>query len=183
MNWRKWNNIIHRDLGYLCFGLTIIYVISGVAVNHIADYNPSYNLTRETTTIAWDKPPKSKDAFVRLVLEQLGETGALKDSFQPDAKTLQIFVENNTVTVNLQTGNIIQEKTRKRPLLYEANFLHLNHAKKLWTWFADLYALALGVLAITGLFVLRGKKGISGRGAWLVAIGLVIPLFFLWLYM
>ena len=35
MKWRKWNIIIHRDLGYLCFGLTILYVISGVAVNHI----------------------------------------------------------------------------------------------------------------------------------------------------
>ena len=39
MKWRKWNKIIHRDLGYLCFGLTIIYVISGVAVNHIATWN------------------------------------------------------------------------------------------------------------------------------------------------
>ena len=25
MKWRKWNIIIHRDLGYLCFGLTLIY--------------------------------------------------------------------------------------------------------------------------------------------------------------
>ena len=27
MNWRKWNNLIHRDLGYLCFGLTIVYIL------------------------------------------------------------------------------------------------------------------------------------------------------------
>ena len=46
MKWRKWNNIVHRDLGYLCAGLTVIYVISGVAVNHIADWNPSFDVDR-----------------------------------------------------------------------------------------------------------------------------------------
>jgi hypothetical protein len=46
-----WEYIIHRDLGYLCFGLTIIYVISGVAVNHIQDWNPNYVIERQTDTI------------------------------------------------------------------------------------------------------------------------------------
>lgn len=182
MKWRKWNNIIHRDLGYLCFGLTIIYVISGVAVNHIGDWNPTYNIYRETTIIS--PPPSSlgdKD-IVRSILQQLDETGEVKDSFRPDPETIQIFVVDNTITANIKTGSVVQEKTRKRKLLYQVNFLHLNHPKKLWTWFADLYALALGVLAITGLFVLRGKKGITGRGAWLVTAGFILPLFFLWLY-
>jgi hypothetical protein len=51
MNWRRWNNIIHRDLGYLCFGLTIIYVISGVAVNHIHDWNPTYKIEKVKSNI------------------------------------------------------------------------------------------------------------------------------------
>ena len=38
------------------------------------------------------------------------------------------------------------------------------------------------VLAITGLFVLKGKNGITGRGAWLTGIGILIPLVFLLLY-
>ena len=46
MKWRKFNIIIHRDLGYLCFGLTILYVISGVAVNHIHDWNPTYEIEK-----------------------------------------------------------------------------------------------------------------------------------------
>ena len=182
MNWRKWNKIIHRDLGYLCFGLTIIYVISGVAVNHIGDWNPTYRLTRETTAITPPSPKLEGKELVRVILESLGETGEVKDSFRPDPETLQIFVVNNTITANLRTGQVIQEKNQKRKLLFEVNFLHLNHPKKLWTWFADLYAVALGVLAVTGLFVLRGKKGIRGRGAWLVTAGFIVPLFFLWLY-
>ena len=30
--WRRWNNVLHRDLGYLCVALTIVYAISGIAV-------------------------------------------------------------------------------------------------------------------------------------------------------
>ena len=29
--------MIHRDVGYLVVGLTLIYAISGIAVNHIDD--------------------------------------------------------------------------------------------------------------------------------------------------
>ncbi len=183
MKLRKWNNILHRDLGYLCFGLTIIYVISGVAVNHIHDWNPTYIIERLANTIDLTGVDISDNkTLTSTVLAQLGEKAPLKNIFRLDSNTLKIFVENNNITVDIRTSSVIEEKSTKRNILYQANFLHLNHAKKLWTWFADLYAVALGLLAITGLFVLRGKKGITGRGAWLTTIGFIVPLFFLWLY-
>jgi len=83
----------------------------------------------------------------------------------------------------LGAGTATIEVVRPRPILRQANFLHLNHAKRLWTWMADLYAVALGLLAVTGLFVLRGRKGITGRGAWLTGAGVVLPFVFLWLYL
>lgn len=184
MNWRRLNNILHRDLGYLCFGLTIIYAISGVAVNHIADWNPNYRIERLQSAI--DPAPLANlegERLVRAVLDQLGETGELKGSYRADADTLQIFVVNNNLTANLRTGSVHQEKSRPRKVLYPMNFLHINHAKKLWTWVADLYAVALALVAITGLFVLRGKKGITGRGAWLTSAGITVPIVFLWLYL
>lgn len=183
MKWRKWNNIIHRDLGYLCFGLTIIYAISGIAVNHIDIWNPSYTIERSQLQL---EEPISADQLsqerVFAILAELNEEGLYKNSFRPDRQTLQIFVEGNTLTVDLKTGSVMQEKVTPRPILRQMNFLHLNHPKKLWSWFADLYAIFLGALAITGLFVLRGKKGITGRGAWLTMIGIFLPFFFLWLY-
>ena len=182
MKWRKWNNIIHRDLGYLCFGLTIIYVISGVAVNHIATWNPTYEISHETTSISLPDKSSGNENMVNHILKQLGENGQLKGVFQPSPDALQIFIENNTITADLKTGRVRQEKNVRRPLLFQVNFLHLNHPKKFWTWFADLYAIALGLLAITGLFILRGKNGLQGRGGWLVSAGLAIPIFFLWLY-
>ena len=183
MKWRKWNKIIHRDLGYLCFGLTIIYVISGVAVNHINEWNPTYKIERTTGSVDLSGiDPADNETLATSVLRQLNETAPLKNIFRTDGDTLKIFVENNNITVKISEATVYQEKANKRKILYQVNFLHLNHPKKLWTWFADLYAVALGILALTGLFVLRGKKGITGRGMWLTGTGVLIPLFFLWLY-
>ena len=184
MKWRKWNNIIHRDLGYLCVGLTLVYAISGIAINHIHDWNPNYKIQRLTAKVqplGTSRPPDMD--YVNSVLAALGETGRFKNVFQPDAETLQIFVAGNTVSVNLKSGAVQQEKAVRRPLFYELNFLHMNHPKKLWTWFADLYAAALGFLAVTGMLVLKGKKGLRGRGKWLVATGVGFPIAFLILYL
>ncbi len=104
MNWRPWNNAIHRDLGYLCFGLTIVYVISGVAVNHVDSWNPSYRvehlrsrLDAPIATTVIDRP------FIDALLARLGEKRRYLNSFQPDPQSLQVFVEGNTISVNLAT--------------------------------------------------------------------------------
>jgi hypothetical protein len=64
-------------------------------------------------------------------------------------------------------------------VLRDANFLHLNHPKGWWTWVADPYAVLLFLLALTGMFVLKGRQGLGGRGKWLVGLGLLAPLGFL----
>jgi hypothetical protein len=183
--WRKWNNIIHRDLGYICVGLTVIYAVSGVAVNHVADWNPSYRVqTVETSVPAGLLGDPSSPATIQETLTAIGKNGTPRATFRPDLETLQIFVDDGTtVYVNLETGAVLSEMVRDRRILREANFLHLNHPKKLWTYFADAYAVALALLAVTGVFVLKGKKGITGRGAWLTGAGIVIPVVFLWLYL
>ena len=185
MKWRKWNNILHRDIGYLCVGLTLIYVISGVAVNHMSDWNPSFSVEVSQSVI---KPVQFQSVLlqpedIRSILSQLELPLEYRNSFQPDPYTLRIFQSGNTITVNLENGQVIQEKVKKRFLLYEFNILHLNRVKKLWTIVADIYAVALGIVAITGLFVLRGKKGIKGRGGWLTGAGILIPIIFILIYL
>ncbi len=185
LNWRKWNAVIHRDLGYLCTGLTLIYAISGVAVNHIHSWNPNYTFERESTRIP---PLPSKedltDQDIIQILARLGETRVHRSFFQKSRDEVDIFfAEGSATSINLRTGAVRQERPRPRPVLYPMNFLHLNHPKKIWTWMADAYAVSLAVLALTGLFVLKGRKGITGRGAWLTGAGIAIPLLFLFLYL
>lgn len=184
MAWRRWNNAIHRDLGYLCAGLTLVYVVSGVAVNHMADWNPNYRIERGVRQIPPVAAPAPGDrAAVSAILESLDLPTRFRTTFRTDSATLRIFLEDGVVDVELATGRATVELVQHRVVLYAANALHLNSPKKLWTWVADLYAVSLGLLAITGLFVLKGNKGITGRGAWLTAIGVAVPVFFLWLYL
>jgi hypothetical protein len=161
-----------------------VYAVSGIAVNHIRDWNPNYRVTTEHRVIApvTDLDPRAPDV-VEGILEQLELDEGYRDTFRPDSVTLEIFLENGTATVDLPTGASTIETVRDRRGLKEANFLHLNHPRGVWTYMADLYAAALLLLSITGLFILKGKQGIRGRGAWLTAIGIAIPLLFLWIYL
>jgi len=181
--WRRWNNVLHRDIGYLCVGLTLVYVVSGVAVNHIGDWNPSYAVERREAPVGpLMGMDVAADSSVRSALVRLGLAPAYRTTFRTDSATLRVFLEDGVVDLHLATGTATVEVVRRRPVFQAVNFLHLNHPKKLWTWVADLYAVALGVLTVTGLFVLKGKTGITGRGAWLTAIGVAIPVLFLVLY-
>jgi hypothetical protein len=179
MNWRRWNFILHRDIGYLCIGLTLIYAISGIAVNHISnDFNPSYNIEKLTGTVtplpAGLKPDMD---YIQSVLREAGEEGDYKNAAFVSPKTLRIFVDGNTLDVQLESGELVMEKVRRKPVLYEANYLHLNKAKGLWTWFADIYGVALCLLALTGLLMIRGRQ--KRRGIILTAMGFLFPLIYL----
>lgn len=180
MKWRQLNNVLHRDIGYLVVGMTLIYGISGLAVNHVADWNPSYRRQKTTMQIA-PLTATDRDGLVREALPQLGVTEVPRNAFRPDPDTLQIFLREKTYAIDVPTGKVIVEDVRPRPVLFEFNQMHLNAPKGIWTYIADIYAVALIVMALTGMFVLRGRVGITGRGAWLVAIGVLVPVgYWLW---
>ncbi len=177
-NWRKWNNILHRDLGYLAVGLTIIYSVSGIAVNHVQDWNPNYKI-RQVPVRTTPLKEKPVEKLISEVLSTMNIAEKPESHFRPSPGELHLFFKNKTLKLNTEQGVGEWEIVEKRPLLFEFNYLHLNHAKKWWTYFADLYAIVLLFLAISGLFVLRGKNGLAGRGKWLTAIGILIPIIFL----
>jgi hypothetical protein len=181
MTWRRWNNILHRDIGFLCIGLTLAYAISGVAVNHISQWNPSYRVERVETNIGPVIGNPADPATIRMLLARLNEQGKLESSYRPDPNRLQLFVEGRSILIELASGHVVHDRAIPRPVLREMNFLHLNHPKKAWTWVADLYAVALAFLAISGLFMIR--RPILRRGLVLSALGIVIPLFFLLIYL
>ena len=182
-NWRKWFRVVHRDFGYLFFGITLIYSISGIALNHLDDWNSNYIITRKE--IRLDDPGQitrtiSKDEM-RAVMARLGEGKSYKNHFFPSPNVVKVFLRGGSAVIDLESGTGILEKTKRRPFFREMNYLHYNPIT-IWTWISDVFAGVLIVLAITGLFLVRGAKGISGRGAWLTILGILIPLLILYLY-
>ncbi len=184
MKLRKWNRIIHRDLGYIFFGMSIIYGLSGIALNHLDDWNPDYIIkTRELVLKNLPDKGSVSKADAENLVEDLKGDYQYRSHFFPSENILKIFLKQGSASVNLETGFTYIEVLKRRPIFKEVNFLHYNKPKKLWIWFSDAFAVALILLAISGLFMIRGKKGITGRGAWLTAVGILIPIIFLLLYM
>jgi hypothetical protein len=173
--WRRWSIVLHRDIGYLAVAMTLAYAISGIAVNHVADWNPSYRITKEFVDVEPITATSAPD-IVAAAVARLGLKAAPMSSFRPDPQTLQMFYKARVYHVDLPTGKVMIESTVPRRVLYEMNQLHLNDAKKAWTYVADVYGVALIVLAVTGLFVLKGRLGITGRGGWLTAAGALVPI-------
>lgn len=182
--WRKWNNILHRDIGYTIFTLTFIYAMSGVAVNHTHEWNPNYVVTHDTVPFGPVEPEDLSDrATVEALLAGAGLPSEFRTTFQKSPGVVRIFLEEGTVDVNLEANTAEVELVRRRTVLHALNFLHLNHPKRLWTWVADAYAILLAFVAFTGLFVRKGKVGLGGRGKWFVAAGMAVPVVFLVLYL
>jgi hypothetical protein len=178
LTWRRLNNILHRDLGYLAVALTVIYAISGIAVNHTHQWNPSYRIVEEERFFT-PFPATDRAAIVTTLVDVLELPGPPQNAFRRTPTDIELFYDGWSVRADIAEGHALVEQPRDRLLLRDMNFLHLNHPKGLWTWFADLYAVVLLVLAVTGMFVLRGRQGLAGRGKWFVLAGLVVPIVFL----
>jgi len=174
--------VIHRDVGYVCVGLTLVYAVSGVAVNHVRDWNPNYRITRDTISV----PDVSRESvaspgFAERIVSELDLGTEVRGTFRVDSATLDVLLEDVSVRVDLDQSRATIERVRERRFLRAMNVLHLNEPRGLWTLTADLFAVALILLAATGLFMMKGKYGITGRGAWLTSAGILIPLLFLFL--
>ena len=179
--WRKWNRVIHRDLGFLFFGMTIIYALSGIAINHLDDWNPNYIITSKNVEFSEKISPDMDKKAVIKFLDKFNEGRFYKKHYFPNDNFLKVFLKNGVAVFNISKGTGTIEKTKKRLIFKEINYLHYNPGLW-WTSFSDIFAGSLILIAVSGLFIIKGKKGITGRGAWLTVLGIIIPIIFLLLF-
>ncbi len=179
MRLRRLNNIIHRDLGYFIAGTAILYAISGLAVNHLDDWNPNFVIQRQDVQVPTAESVDSVSRqWVDRVLESLGEQAHYRSHDFPSSTKVKIYLDEGSVFINLKSGEGVYESVKRRPVFYQMNHLHLS-PKRAWLVFSDFFAVALLVVSVSGLFVLKGKRGITGRGAVLATVGVVVPVVFM----
>lgn len=174
--WRRTFRSLHRDLGYLTAGLTVLYAISGVAVNHVEDWNPNRTITVADIAVG----PLAAGTPEALGAEVVGrldlDPADVRSQLSEGPTKLRVFFKSGSeLTVDPTTGQGRLKLIEDRPLLREANALHLNDLKGWWTWIADAYAVILAFLALSGLVILKGATGLAGRGKWLFGAGLLVP--------
>ncbi|HUU99472.1 MAG TPA: PepSY-associated TM helix domain-containing protein [Bacteroidales bacterium] len=182
MKLSKLNRVTHRDIGYLIAGLTIIYAISGIALNHKHDWNPNYIIDNRTfnTEINFTRETIDKEV-VQNILKKVPGNHEFKTYYFPSGNILTIFIEGGLVRINTRTGDGVVERISRRPVFYQINFLHYNPGVW-WKYFSDIFCVALILVTVTGLFIVKGRNGITRRGAILTIIGILLPLLFLFIY-
>lgn len=173
--WRPWLRAMHRDVGYLIVGLTVVYAASGLAVNHIDDWNANYVEHERTHQLGGPLSGDDEEIAAR-VTARLGIEDRPTEIFRIDEEELEILFEERTLTVRIASGEVHDVGREGRFFLRAANWLHLNRGKAAWTYVADAYAGLLLFLALGGMFMLPGRKGLWGRGAVLVALGAAVPI-------
>ena len=177
--WRPWLRAMHRDIGYVAVGLTFVYALSGLAVNHLTDWSDgdasfkTYSTSHELGPLKGEDQAIADDLRKRLAIQEVP-----RELYRPTPDELEVIFDKRSLHVNTATGHVQDEGHKPRIILRVANWLHLNRGKKAWTYFADAYAAGLLVLALSGMFMIAGRKGILGRGAVLVALGIAIPVLY-----
>lgn len=169
--------VLHRDAGYFVVGFTLIYALSGLAVNHIADWEPNFKQVARTHQLP--APLTGGDGLIsKRVLDALSIEEAPREVYRASDTQLEIVFDERTLHVDTRTGVVNEEGQVPRFFLRVANYLHLNRGKKAWTYVADAYAVLLLYLAISGLFMIPGRKGLIGRGGVIAAVGAAIPVLY-----
>lgn len=183
MKFSKLIRVLHRDLGYLFFGASIIYAISGIALNHIRDFNPNFEIERFNVTLNETVSPEEvNEQWVKTLLLDLEQDKEYKKHYFPAPNVLKVFLYHGNMEVNLDTGKGLLETIRKRPVLYQVNFLHYNPGRW-WKWFSDIFCVAWIIISITGLLLIKkGRYSLNGLGGIYTVIGIVVPLVLFLLY-
>lgn len=162
----------HRDIGYFVTGVLLIYALSGIFLTH-------KNLFPATKTVRG-----------QLVLPVGAEGQVFEeiwDKYLADKKLIRctdkgeqidFYMESGKGFYLKKTGELRYEFYLQNKFILLLNQFHENQIKG-WRTVADLFAGMLLFLAISGLFLARGKNGFRRRGIWLFFAGFVLILLFL----
>lgn len=178
---RRLNLTWHRDLGYFFSSLIIIYCISGLALNHLNDWDPDFVIYKKTVQLPVHLTRSQVTDEVVMVFGKMVDESHYKIYDFPTDNQVKIYYDNASLHMNLEAGMGQYEKIVKRHLFYESNVLHRNSLAG-WKWVSDIFAVMLIVISVTGLFILRGKYGFRRRGVWFTLAGLLLPVAAVWLF-
>ena len=174
--WRAWLRAVHRDIGYLAVGLTFVYALSGIAINHIGEWDPNFKSVVDSSQLSTPLS-ENEDELTANVVRHLGvDPDEVQASYFDTDTIFEVSLADSTARLDTTTGALKVASKEPRFFFRVANWLHYNRGKSAWTYIADGYAFMLLYLAMSGAFMLKGRKGFVGRGAILICIGAAVPI-------
>lgn len=182
MKIRKLLRILHRDFGYFIVGMTIVYALSGIYLNHRHDFNPDYKIFITDFKVELPDNLELTTKDIKAALKSVDDEVVYKKHYLNNEGLIKIFIENGEAVIDPETGKGTMQYLQKRPFIFSINKLHRATLGSVWKWVSDTMAVILIFVAVSGLFLLKGKRGFNHWGWWLMAAGIVVPLVFALIY-
>ncbi|PZX18032.1 hypothetical protein LX69_01067 [Breznakibacter xylanolyticus] len=157
--------LLHRDIGFLVLGLTVIYALSGI----VLIYRDTDFLKREVTV--------EKTIDPNLDAEALGQV-LRKRHFKITA-THGSVMEFEQGTYNAATGEIRYTSKELPDVLRKFNTLHKSASRSLVHWAGLVYGVLLLFLAVSSLWMYKPGTLLFRRGLIFAGIGVVVAVFLL----
>lgn len=174
--WRPWLRAVHRDVGYLAVGMTVIYAVSGIAQNHIEDWGEvSYKSSEHSVII----PEIAADAPDAVAIQRVADAVGLGDptsSLRAGDEVRLEYADGSKATAIGTTVSV--QRRERRAFIGVANWLHTARGKTAWKYFSDAYAVLLLYLAGSGIFMIKGRFGLAWRGAAFISAGVAVPVLY-----
>lgn len=179
---RRWSRDIHRHLSFFFAGVICIYAVSGLCLNHKRDFNSDISIHRYEMSLTGNFPMDASSVDRESLHGLLAQLPAREDYTRHSPvgeNAMKVFFKGgSSLDMDLVTGNAVYEKVRKVPVLSSFNRLHYNPSRW-WTWFSDIFAVCLLVITLTGILMMKGRKGFFGLGGLEFAAGILVPLAFI----
>ncbi len=172
---------IHRDFAYFYLGLIISFSISGIFLNHRRVWHPM-RYQYASREIALPQPVTAEqvdDSYITSFSENFGIDDQVR-RYALDGNTLRITYADHDAEVDLVSGKGAIGEYRQTPLLGQMTELHVT-TNNWWIYYSDVFGLAMLTIAITGMFITKGKNSFRKRGWKLALAGILFPLVFLFL--
>jgi hypothetical protein len=163
--------------------MTIVYALSGIFLNHRHDFNPDYKIFVSDFQTKFKNRTNLSEIEVKEVLQTLDHKVVYKKHYLNNRGIVRVFIANGEVSIDPETGEGTMHYLRKRKIIFGMNRLHTASLGTVWKWGSDLMAVILLFVAISGLFILKGKRGFNRWGWWLTIAGFIVPLAFALIYL
>lgn len=183
---------LHRDLGYFVIGLTLIYALSGILLSGraLGWLEHKYNIAKVMST----KIEKNK--VLKNLIQELkkGDFNNIPSAILIDANrslrhykfknekddTYIFKARKNTITYNYKTGEINYLLSAHPPWIKKFITAHKASHQNAWFYLAILYSIILSFLAISAMFMVKGKFGFKKRGIYIMFSGFIVIFIFLY---
>jgi hypothetical protein len=149
--------LLHRDLGFIMIGLTIIYSISGITLI----YRDTGFLKKERQITRIIEPD--------LEAEELGRTLHMRNFEIVHADEKMVVFNNGSYN---KASGVVEYTSEELPqMLSKINSLHKTSARSPLHWLGIIYGILLLFMAISSLWMFKTGTGLFRRGIILTASG------------